>query len=93
MATRRLHVWVSGRVQGVYYRESTRQAASSAGVCGWVKNLADARVEAVLEGEPAAVEEVLSFMRKGPELAQVKSVEFHEEIPSGEFSDFQIVRR
>ena len=49
----RVRVFVSGRVQGVWFRESCRDAAASAGVCGWVRNLSDGRVEAVLEGPPA----------------------------------------
>ena len=60
------HVTVSGRVQGVWYRGSTQRAASAAGVHGWVRNLPDRRVEAVLQGERAAVESVIDFMRTGP---------------------------
>jgi acylphosphatase len=65
------HVIVSGRVQGVWYRGSTQRAASAAGVHGWVRNLPDRRVEAVLQGERAAVESVIGFMRSGPPGASV----------------------
>ena len=60
------HVVVSGRVQGVWFRGNTQRAASAAGVRGWVRNLPDRRVEAVLQGERAAVEGVIDFMRTGP---------------------------
>ena len=61
--TAEVHVIVSGRVQGVWFRGGTVQAARDAGVSGWVRNLPDRRVEAVLQGQPAAVEKVLAFLR------------------------------
>ena len=60
------HVIVSGRVQGVWFRGYTQRAAVEAGVHGWVRNLPDRRVEAVLQGGRAAVESVIDFMRAGP---------------------------
>jgi len=60
------HVIVSGRVQGVWFRGNTQRAASAEGVHGWVRNLPDRRVEAVLQGERTAVESVIDFMRTGP---------------------------
>ena len=60
------HVVVSGRVQGVWFRGNTQRVASAAGVRGWVRNLPDRRVEAVLQGERSAVESVIEFMRTGP---------------------------
>lgn len=65
------HVIVSGRVQGVWFRGHTQRSASDAGVRGWVRNLPDRRVEAVLQGERAAVESVIDFMRTGPPGASV----------------------
>lgn len=65
------HVVVSGRVQGVWFRGNTQRAAAAAGVRGWVRNLPDRRVEAVLQGERAAVETVIDFMRTGPPGAAV----------------------
>jgi acylphosphatase len=65
------HVIVSGRVQGVWFRGSTRRVAVAGGVRGWVRNLPDRRVEAVLQGERAAVEGVIDFMRSGPPGAAV----------------------
>lgn len=65
------HVIVSGRVQGVWFRGNTERAAAAADVRGWVRNLPDRRVEAVLQGERAAVESVIDFMRTGPPGAAV----------------------
>lgn len=65
------HVVVSGRVQGVWYRGNTQRAAAAAGVRGWVRNLPDRRVEAVLQGDRASVEGVIDFMRTGPPGAAV----------------------
>jgi acylphosphatase len=69
--TAEAHVIVSGRVQGVWYRGYTQRAASAAGVHGWVRNLPDRRVEAVLQGERTAVERVIDLMRTGPPGASV----------------------
>jgi len=68
------HVVVSGRVQGVWYRGATQRFAAAAGVRGWVRNLPDRRVEAVLQGDRAAVERVIEFMREGPPGAAVTDV-------------------
>jgi acylphosphatase len=67
-------VTVYGRVQGVWYRQSCRREAVSAGVTGWVRNNADGTVEALLEGEPPAVERVLAWMRRGPPGAVVADI-------------------
>jgi acylphosphatase len=80
---RRVRVRVRGLVQGVFFREGTRHAAEQAGVAGWVRNLPDGSVEAVLEGPPAAVERVLGFLRSGPPDAVVSDVEVSEEAPEG----------
>lgn len=79
----RRRVWVSGRVQGVAFRASARRAARAAGVEGFVCNLTDGRVEAVLEGEPAAVAGLLAWCREGPSGARVDRVEVQEETPEG----------
>lgn len=80
----RRHVIVRGRVQGVWFRESTRQEAAKAGVDGWVRNLPDDTVEAAFEGLPEAVEQVLTFCRVGPPAAEVASIEVREEPLVGE---------
>lgn len=66
---------VSGRVQGVWFRRFTQQQALAAGITGWVRNLADGRVEAMLCGEADAVEQVLSALRLGPESSRVDKLE------------------
>ncbi len=71
-------VFVSGRVQGVWYRAWTCQEAEALGLTGWVRNLRDGRVEALLVGEEAAVSEMLVCMRSGPPLAQVTGLEVLE---------------
>ena len=68
------HIVVSGRVQGVWFRGNTQRFAAAAGVRGWVRNLPDRRVEAVLQGERAAVESVVDFMRTGPPGAAVTDI-------------------
>jgi acylphosphatase len=70
-------------VQGVFFRDSTRRLAQRQGVTGWVANRPDGAVEAVFEGEPDAVERLVSFSRQGPRGAQVESVEVTEEEPEG----------
>ena len=71
----RAHVYVSGRVQGVYYRAAARDAALLLGVTGWVRNLPDGRVEAVFEGDEDAVEAAGEWCRHGPPAAEVISVD------------------
>jgi acylphosphatase len=80
----RVHVFVDGRVQGVWFRHSTQQEAVRRGVQGWVRNLPDGRVEAVYEGPRPAVEDMLAWTRRGPERAVVTSLEIHDESPKGE---------
>jgi acylphosphatase len=74
---------VSGRVQGVFFRDSTRERARAHGVTGWVSNRADGALEAVLEGPPEAVERVLRFLETGPARAQVADVAVSEEPVEG----------
>jgi len=85
----RKRVVVAGRVQGVFFRDTTRRRAESAGVAGWVSNRPDGAVEAVFEGDAGAVEELVSFCRRGPRGAEVASVEVAEESPEG-IRGFQI---
>jgi acylphosphatase len=83
-------VWISGRVQGVWFRESTRRVAERLGGSGGVRNLPDGRVEAVFEGEAASVESALAFVREGPPRARVAEVEVREEPPSGTPAVFEV---
>jgi acylphosphatase len=84
MTTERAHVWVSGRVQGVWFRDRCREAARAERVSGWVRNLVDGRVEAVFEGPASAVERMLAWCREGPPRAIVTDVEVRREQPIGE---------
>lgn len=84
-----LHLLISGRVQGVWFRESMRQEALKQGVTGWVRNLPDGRVEAVVCGENEAVGRLLEWTREGPPLAKVSCVEIAEFIPENVFSGFE----
>jgi acylphosphatase len=70
----RVHVVISGRVQGVWYRASTKQKAEELGVTGWVKNTDEGNVEAVFEGDKAVVDEMIAWCWKGPSLAKVTNV-------------------
>jgi acylphosphatase len=74
---------VHGQVQGVWFRDSTRERAQAPGVAGWVRNRPDGAVESVLEGESEAVERVTGFLRTGPPRARVERVEVKEEPPEG----------
>jgi acylphosphatase len=74
---------VGGRVQGVFFRDTARRRAEAAGVAGWISNRPDGAVEAVFEGEPDAVDELVEFCRHGPSRAEVASVEVIDEEPEG----------
>jgi acylphosphatase len=79
MADQRAHVYVSGRVQGVWFRESTRRRAEELGLAGFVRNLPDGRVEAVFEGEEHAVRTAVRYVHEGPPNARVTDVEVDEQ--------------
>ena len=79
----RRRVVVSGRVQGVWYRDTCRRVAVANGVAGWVRNLRDGRVEAAFEGPADAVERLVRWAGDGPEHAAVTAVDVHDEPPEG----------
>jgi acylphosphatase len=79
----RSHIFVSGNVQGVFFRQETRDRARTRGVAGWVKNLPDDRVEAVFEGPEVVVEQMVEWCRQGPRWAEVADVEVTREEPEG----------
>jgi acylphosphatase len=81
---------ISGRVQGVYFRAHTRDEAKKRGLTGWVKNLYDGRVEAVLEGNEDDIQSMIGWCRQGPPHASVTDVSIEGEIFRGEFSDFTV---
>jgi acylphosphatase len=79
----RRRIIVSGRVQGVFFRESMRRLAQQRDVSGWVANRPDGKVEAVLEGDQDAITRLVEFAHRGPRGAQVESVEVFDEEPEG----------
>ncbi len=79
----RYRVLVSGRVQGVFFRDSCQRLALENGVAGWVRNLPDGRVEAVFEGSPDQVGHLVAWARHGPRHARVQEVAVHPEPPEG----------
>jgi len=90
MTVIRVHLYVSGRVQGVFYRSNTRRKALGLGLTGWVRNLPDSRVEAVIEGKEEQVKKLIKWCRKGPPSAFVTDMEIEREAPTGEFHTFGI---
>jgi acylphosphatase len=85
----RRRVKVHGEVQGVFFRDSTRRRAETHGVAGWVRNCPDGSVEAVFEGQPDAVEQLVEFCRRGPSRARVDHVDVAEEQPEA-LSGFRV---
>ena len=81
---------IAGRVQGVGFRWFTHDAAAREGVHGWVRNLADGRVEVVVEGDAESVDRVEAAVRRGPSHARVEGVEVEEQAPSGRITGFEI---
>jgi acylphosphatase len=79
----RKRVVVQGFVQGVFFRDTMRRLAERHGVAGWARNNPNGTLEAVLEGEPDAVERLLEFAREGPRGADVERVEVFDEAPEG----------
>lgn len=77
------HGYVSGRVQGVYFRQATAAQAERLDLDGWVRNLADGRVEVLFEGEEAAVDELAGWLQQGPEAAEVTALELQEQALQG----------
>jgi len=86
----RAHVFVSGRVQGVFFRSEIKHEADSHGVKGWVRNLPDGRVEAVFEGEEEAVKALIEFCKRGPPGARVTNVDLTWENYTEEFDGFKV---
>jgi len=86
----RARVFITGSVQGVFFRSETRHEARKRGVRGWVRNIPDGRVEAVFEGEEESVKELIEFCKRGPPGARVKDTDVIWENYTGEFRDFEI---
>jgi len=86
----RIHVFLSGRVQGVFFRDFTRRWAQILGLTGWVRNVFDGRVEVVAEGEEEKLKMLLEKLKEGPPLARVENMEVSWEDYKEEFNDFTI---
>jgi acylphosphatase len=86
----RAHILVSGRVQGVFFRDHTQKWASSLNLTGWVKNIRSGQVEALAEGDKEKIEELISRLNEGPPLALVEKVDVNWEEYKGEFKDFRV---
>lgn len=86
----RAHLLISGHVQGVFFRATMQEVARNLGVKGWVRNLPDGRVEAVVEGEEDKVKEIIKWAHRGPRFARVEEVKVEWEEYKGEFDDFYI---
>lgn len=84
------HALVSGHVQGVAYRWTTAARARELGLAGWVRNLPDGRVEAVIQGPPAAVQALLAWMERGPPAARVEQLVTREHVAAA-LSGFEIL--
>jgi acylphosphatase len=87
---KRLHVHISGRVQGVFFRAETQHAAVGFNLNGWVRNMADGRVEALFEGEDTNIDKMIAWCHIGPPAARVEEVLTEEEPYIGEFRDFSV---
>ncbi|MDH2915602.1 MAG: acylphosphatase [Gallionella sp.] len=85
-----LHLVMHGRVQGVWYRDSMRREAEALGVSGWVHNRSDGTVEAMVQGDGDAVDALVRWAHRGPQLAQVERVAV--ELGSGSFAGFEVRR-
>ena len=86
----RAHILVSGQVQGVFFRDHTQRWASSLELTGWVRNLRDGRVEALVEGDKESIRDLINKLNQGPPLARVEKIDVNWEDYEGEFKYFQI---
>ncbi|MBD3155333.1 MAG: acylphosphatase [Candidatus Aenigmarchaeota archaeon] len=90
MVKQRLHVYISGRVQGVGFRAFTKRSARDLGLKGWVRNLPDGRVETIVEGRKKGVERFIKILKEGPNGSRVEDVDIKKEDYKDSFSDFKI---
>jgi acylphosphatase len=90
MSLKQVHLYVRGRVQGVFFRASAQREARRLGLTGWVKNRADGAVEVLAEGEEEEVKELISWAHRGPGAARVDSVDVRWRSYTGDFPDFRI---
>jgi len=89
---KQVHIFVSGTVQGVFYRHNTRKKAKELRIKGWVRNLYNGRVEVTAEGEEEDLKKFIEWCKKGPELAFVENIEVEWNDYKGKYEDFSVVR-
>ena len=90
MTNRCLHIFVSGLVQGVYFRANSLKKAKSLGVTGWIKNLGDGRVELMVEGKETLVNQMLEWCKQGPPRAKVNNISVDDILFQNKFTEFII---
>jgi len=90
MVNTRAHLFISGRVHGVFFRAFTRDIAHSLGLNGWVRNLRDGRVEALFEGEKRLIEQAIKECYNGPPGARVSNIEVQWELYKGDEKGFSV---
>ena len=88
---KKVHVTISGRVQGVFFRGATERTANNLQLTGWVRNREDGRVEAVFEGEDRAVDQMVAWCRTGPPAARVDDVRTEDEPSEGKYQSFKVI--
>jgi len=86
----RVRIFVSGLVQGVFFRSQTKNKAEEIGLFGWVRNLADGRVEILAEGEKDKLEKLAAWTKKGPVSARIDGLDVEWQEYNGEFKNFEI---
>jgi len=91
MEKQRVHIFISGKVQGVFFRQALKVIAKKNNVVGWVRNLIDKRVEAILEGDSKSVNLVVEWAKIGPANSHVDNIEINNEEFENEFSTFEVL--
>ena len=91
MKQQRVHIFISGKVQGVFFRQALKVIAKKNNVVGWVRNLPDKRVEAILEGDSKSVNSVIKWTRVGPANSRVEDIQVSNEEFRNEFSTFEVL--
>ena len=86
---KRVRVLISGRVQGVFFRDSMRYEAQRLGIAGWVRNRSDGTVEASVQGEPAAVDAIVRWAHHGPQHARVERIDVEDD--NGSYTSFEVI--
>ena len=90
MSQKRVHVFVTGRVQGVFFRQATKVTAIKNNVTGWVRNLDDGRVEILIEGDDKCIDSVIALCDCGPANSRVDDIQINNENYLGSFENFEV---